>query len=242
MSGAPTDAAEPAFDVVAVTKEFDEGRVRALRGVDLAIKDGEFVSIIGTSGSGKTTLLHMLGSLDHPTSGVIRFRGTPIDALPDPAGFRAREIGYIFQSFHLLPTFSIEENVQIPMFGVPGTSSRERRERSLEVIEAVGLSHRLGHLPSKLSGGERQRAAIARSLANRPSVILADEPTGNLDSENAVQIMDLLAELHREHGTTTVLVTHDMDVARYASRIIRMGDGRILPEPEPSSSPSPPMA
>ena len=227
----PSDSentAVPIFEAVDVIKEFDDGRVKALRGVNFRVDDAEFVSIVGTSGSGKTTLLNMLGSLDCPTSGQLRFKGTDINQLPDPAAFRAGEIGYIFQSFHLLPPFTIEENVQIPMFGLKGTNKKDRKDRAVELLEAVGLSHRLGHLPSKLSGGERQRAAIARSLANNPSVILADEPTGNLDTDNATQIMELLERLHVEHQTTMVMVTHDMDVARHASRIIRMRDGQII--------------
>ncbi len=226
------NTATPIFDVVDVTKEFDQGKVQALRGVTLRIEDGEFVSMIGTSGSGKSTLLHLLGSLDHPSSGTLRFKGQDIGNLPDPAEFRAREIGYIFQSFHLLPTFTVEENVQIPMFGLPGNTAKSRKERAVELLEAVGLSHRLGHLPTKLSGGERQRAAIARSLANNPTVLLADEPTGNLDSDTAVQIMQLLGKLHAEHRTTMVLVTHDIEVAENASRIVQMKDGRIISDPK----------
>ena len=230
----------PIFEALDVTKEYDQGRVQALRGVSLRIEDGEFVSIIGTSGSGKSTLLHLLGSLDRPSSGTLRFKGDDIAELSDPAEFRAREIGYIFQSFHLLPTFTIEENVQIPMFGLPGNTAKSRRQRAVELLDAVGLSHRLGHLPSKLSGGERQRAAIARSLANNPTVLLADEPTGNLDSDTAVQIMKLLEKLHEERRTTMVLVTHDIDVAETASRIVQMKDGRIISDPKAQAAPTPP--
>ena len=147
--------------------------------------------------------------------------------LPDPEDFRAREIGFIFQAFHLLPTFTVEENVQIPMVGQPWTRA-ERKARAADLLEAVGLSHRLRHLPVKLSGGERQRAAIARSLVNRPRVLLADEPTGNLDSRNAALVMELLDRLQREYRATLILVTHDVEVARHASRLIHMKDGRIL--------------
>ncbi len=215
------------FEAAELTKECDDGRVPALRGIDLKIEEGEFVSIIGQSGCGKSTFLNMLGTLDHPTSGTLLFRGKPIVDLPDPAAYRAREIGFIFQSFHLLPTFTVEENVQIPMFGMPWSRS-ERKERAVQLLESVGLAHRCGHLPVKLSGGERQRAAIARSLANQPAVLLADEPTGNLDSENAVQIMELLDDLHKEREMSMVLVTHDMEVARHASRVVRIKDGRIV--------------
>jgi len=147
--------------------------------------------------------------------------------LPDPARYRAREVGFIFQSFHLLGTFTVIENVQIPMFG-QGLSAKARAARAAELLDSVGLSHRLNHFPVKLSGGERQRAAIARSLANRPGVLLADEPTGNLDSQNAAQVMELLSQLQREHQTTLVLVTHDREVAAHASRLLTMRDGRII--------------
>lgn len=215
------------FEAVGLAKEYDDGRVPALRGVDFRIQRGEFVSIVGPSGCGKTTLLNMLGLLDTPTAGELRYAGAALAQVSDPASYRAREVGFIFQSFHLLPTFTIEENVQIPMFGLPWKRA-ERKARAVELLEAVGLSHRLGHLPVKLSGGERQRAAIARSLANRPAILLADEPTGNLDSKNAAHIMELLKRLQQEHDATLVLVTHDHEVAGHASRLIRMKDGRIL--------------
>jgi ABC-type lipoprotein export system ATPase subunit len=215
------------FEAVGLAKEYDDGRVPALRGVDFRINRGEFVSIVGPSGCGKTTLLNMLGLLDTPTAGELRYAGAALSQVASPAAYRAREVGFIFQSFHLLPTFTIEENVQIPMFGLPWKRS-ERKARAVELLEAVGLSHRLGHLPVKLSGGERQRAAIARSLANRPAILLADEPTGNLDSKNAAHIMELLKLLQQEHDATLVLVTHDHEVARHASRLIRMKDGQIL--------------
>jgi len=220
-------------------KEYDDGRVPALRGVGFRIADGEFVSIVGPSGCGKTTLLNMLGSLDRPTSGRLLFKGTHIPDLADPADYRAREVGFIFQSFHLLPTFTVEENVQIPMIGLNNSRS-QRKDRALQLLDAVGLSHRRGHLPSKLSGGERQRAAIARSLVNDPAVLLADEPTGNLDSENAAHVTELLCRLQAEHRTTMVLVTHDLGVARHASRIIRMKDGRIVAENDPADTAIPP--
>jgi len=218
---------EVVYQAEGLTKEFDDGRVAALRGVDLIIRHGEFVSIVGPSGCGKTTLLNMLGLLDRPSSGKLHFRGRDLTSIDDAASYRAREIGFIFQSFHLLPNFTIEENVQMPMFGLPGTP-RERRARALELLEAVGLGHRLGHLPVKLSGGERQRAAIARSLANRPAILLADEPTGNLDSKNSAHVMDILLRLREEHRVTLVMVTHDRELARHGTRMVRIMDGQIV--------------
>ncbi len=223
----PAPSTEPVFTASGLKKDYDDGRVPALRGIDFTISDGEFVSIIGQSGCGKSTLLNMLGALDRPTSGSLLFKGQPILELADPSDYRARDIGFIFQGFHLLPTFTVEENVQIPMFGQQWSRS-ERKARAAELIEAVGLSHRLRHLPSKLSGGERQRAAIARSLINEPRALLADEPTGNLDSKNAVQVMELLCRLQEERKTTMILVTHDLGVARNAARVIRMKDGQII--------------
>lgn len=217
----------PVFESRGLEKGFDDGRVQALRGVDFTINEGEFIAITGPSGCGKSTLLQMLGALDRPNAGSLLYRGKSLPGLPDPSAYRAHEIGFIFQSFHLLATFTALENVQIPMFEgkLPLAA---RRERARELLTSVGLGHRLGHFPNKLSGGERQRVAIARSLANEPSVLLADEPTGNLDSENARMIMDLIRELHRERGMTLILVTHDPDIARTASRRLEMKDGRIV--------------
>jgi ABC-type lipoprotein export system ATPase subunit len=221
------------FEAVNLKKSFDDGSVQALRGVSLQILPGEFVAITGKSGSGKTTLLHCMGALDLPTAGALLFRGSSIPDLPDPSRYRAREIGFIFQAFYLLPTFTALENVQIPMF--EGTLSRARREeRALMLLRSVGMDHRLNHLPGRLSGGERQRVAIARSLANSPSVLLADEPTGNLDSENARLILELLVELHTREKVTLVMVTHDSSIARKAGRIIHMKDGRIESDGEPA--------
>lgn len=215
------------LEVDDVHREFDEGHVLALRGVSLSIHEGEFVAIIGSSGSGKSTLLNLLGALDVADAGEIRFRGEPLAKLANPAEFRAQNIGFIFQSFHLLPTLTALENVQVPMFET-GWNVRERQRRARELLEAVGMSHRLDHVPAKLSGGERQRVAIARSLANEPSIVLADEPTGNLDTRNSAQIVDLLKRVHREKRNTMILVTHDLGVARTADRIITMRDGQVV--------------
>ena len=217
------------LEAKALTREFDEGQVKALRGVDFSIEEGEFVAIVGPSGCGKSTLLQLLGALDRPTSGTLLYRGISLPDDPNPAAYRARQVGFIFQAFHLLPTFTAAENVQIPMFEIDRSAS-ERRDRALELLKLVGLDHRLDHFPSKLSGGERQRVAIARSLANGPSLLLADEPTGNLDSENAQSVLNLLIRLQQEQGRTMVLVTHDATIAERAGRILRMIDGRIVAE------------
>ena len=221
------------FEAIELKKAYDDGQVQALRGVSFRIVAGEFVAIIGPSGCGKTTLLQMLGALDRPSAGALFYRGKSLPDSPDPAAYRAREIGFIFQSFHLLPTFTALENVQIPMFETD-RSLADRKTRADELLKSVGLEKRADHFPNKLSGGERQRVAIARSLANGPSVLLADEPTGNLDSENARLVLELLASLHREKKMTLVLVTHDMGIARRASRAIQMKDGYIIFDGDPA--------
>jgi len=223
----PAGSKDCVFEAVGLKKEFEDGRVQALRGVDFRIVQGEFIAVIGQSGCGKTTLLQMLGALDVPSSGTLRHCGNSMSDLPDPSAYRAREIGFIFQAFHLLPTFTALENVQIPMFETDFPAS-VRRDRAMELLKSVGLEHRLNHFPAKLSGGEKQRVAIARSLANGPSVLLADEPTGNLDSENTQHILELIIRVHREKNMTMVLVTHDLNIARLASRTIQMKDGRIV--------------
>lgn len=224
------------FEATGLKKEFDDGQVQALRGVDLRIRPGEFVSIIGPSGCGKTTLLQMLGALDIASAGKLQYRGQSMADLPAPAAYRAREIGFIFQSFHLLPTFTALENVQLPMFE-SDLPAAERTARATALLESVGLGHRLHQFPTKLSGGEKQRVAIARSLANKPSVLLADEPTGNLDSENAAHVLELIIRVHRENQMTLVLVTHDLGIAEQASRIIQMKDGRIISDRDRSATP-----
>jgi putative ABC transport system ATP-binding protein len=214
------------LEVRGVHRRFDDGRVQALRGIDLTVRTGEFVAIAGPSGCGKSTLLQLLGALDNPDEGEVLFRSRALSKLPDPGRFRATTVGFVFQAFHLIPTLTALENVQMPMFEMPWRGA-ERRSRAGQLLETVGLGQRLGHLPQKLSGGERQRVAIARSLANEPELLLADEPTGNLDSESAGRVMELLVDLHRSRGMTLVIVTHDPVVARCAGRIVRMLDGHI---------------
>jgi len=223
----PSARTDCVFALKGIKKHYDEGSVQALRGVDLCIFPGEFVAITGPSGCGKTTLIQLLGALDVPSEGSLLYRGKSLPDLPDPAAYRAHEIGIIFQAFHLLPTFTATENVQMPMFETAWPAS-QRSKRARELLTSVGLEQRLDQFPTKLSGGERQRVAIARSLANGPSVLLADEPTGNLDSQNAHHILDLIVRLHHEQNMTLVLVTHDLTIAARASRTIRMLDGRIV--------------
>jgi ABC-type lipoprotein export system ATPase subunit len=225
-SPASDGAAESVYDAKDLRKDYDEGQVQALRGVSFRITRGELVAITGPSGCGKSTLLQMLGALDRPSSGTLLYRGKSLPDLRDPSEYRAKEIGFIFQAFHLLPTLTVTENVQVPMFETH-RPLRERKERAVELLKAVGLEHRLNHFPSKLSGGERQRVAIARSLANEPHVLLADEPTGNLDSKNADQVLELLLRIQRERHMTLVLVTHDLTIAGRATRVIQMKDGQI---------------
>jgi len=211
-----------------LTKHYDEGRIEALRGVDLAVNASEFVAVTGPSGSGKSTLLHLLGGLDQPTSGEILFRGRSFSNSFDFDAYRSRELGFVFQAFHLLPTLRAVENVQIPMFET-GLNARQRREKAAALLEELGLAHRLNQHPNELSAGERQRVAIARSLANDPEVLLADEPTGNLDTGNSVKIMGILADIQAKRNMTLIVVTHEQEVARGAHREVHIRDGRICP-------------
>ena len=227
---AKPSAGEPLYSLKGVTRNFSKGgvTVSALRGIDLDIARGETVSLEGPSGSGKTTLLQLLGALDSPTSGQIRFAGRSLEDEPDSVltDIRSREIGFVFQQFNLIPTLSAEENVAIAM--VPRESSHVKRiARANELLSQVGLAHRLGHLPSRLSGGEQQRVAIARALANSPEVIIADEPTGNLDSTNAGEFLALLDDLQRQFGVTIIIATHDEEVAAHTGRRVRIRDGSI---------------
>lgn len=216
----------PMLRAEGLVKTYPDGDVRALQGVSLAIARGEWASITGPSGCGKSTLLQLLGGLDRPTSGEVFFEGQPLASL-DLDAFRARRLGFVFQSFHLLPTLTALENVQVPMFEGPWPRS-ERADRASELLDEVGLGHRKSHRPGRLSVGERQRVAIARALANGPNLILADEPTGNLDSHSQGDILALLDRLRRERSLTLVVVTHSHEVAAAADREVRLRDGRIV--------------
>jgi putative ABC transport system ATP-binding protein len=217
-----------------VTKVFftDEVETHALSGIHLDIAKGEYVSIAGPSGCGKSTLLSLLGLLDSPTDGKYWLNQTPVENLDlsDRARIRNREVGFIFQSFNLIGDLNVYENVELPLT-YRGMPSAERKTRSVEALERVGMSHRMKHYPSQLSGGQQQRVAVARALVGEPSILLADEPTGNLDSKNGEAVMELLRDLHRA-GATICMVTHDPRFARYAQRTVNLFDGRVVEESE----------
>ena len=207
----------------------DGAEVRALDGVNLRIARGEFVSVMGPSGSGKSTLLHLIGALDRPTSGQVIVAGQDLATVKNLDRFRSQTVGFVFQLHNLIPTLTALENVEIPLYE-QRMSARKRRERARELLELVGLGDRLSHLPAMLSGGERQRVAVARALVNRPAIVLADEPTGELDSERANEIITLMHRLNHELGTTFIIVTHDPAVARQTDRILVLDSGRIVRE------------
>ncbi len=214
----------PLLEARSLCKSYDEGRIEALRGVDLSITTGEYVAISGPSGSGKSTLLHLLGGLDTPTSGQVLFQSQPLGSAADLDDYRAHQVGFIFQAFYLLPTLSAIENVQAPMLGV-SRNSNNRAQRAEALLLEMGLADRLHRYPNELSAGERQRVAIARALANQPSILLADEPTGNLDSVNSARIMEMLIGIQKKHGMTLIVITHENEIADSAPRHIRMRDG-----------------
>lgn len=222
----------PAIRVRDLAKSFEEGRIPALQGANLDVAPGEFIAIMGPSGCGKSTLLHLIAALDRPDAGTVEIDGEDLFADRDLNRHRAQTIGIIFQLHHLLPTLTASENVQVPMFETPGRGV-ERRERAWELLDLVGLGGKENQLPAKLSGGERQRVAVARALANNPPIVLADEPTGSLDSDAGQKVLDLLERLRRERGLTVVLVTHDPAVAARADRIVRMLDGRVVSYQDP---------
>jgi ABC-type lipoprotein export system ATPase subunit len=207
----------------------DGAEVRALDEVNLCIARGEFVSVMGPSGSGKSTLLNLVGALDRPTSGQVLVNGEDLATVRNLDTFRARTVGFVFQLYNLIPTLTARENIEVPMMSQP-VSRRKRRRRAEELLALVGLADRLDHLPNQLSGGERQRVAIARALANRPVLVLADEPTGDLDTQSGAEVIALMHQLNHELGTTFIVVTHDPAVARQTDRILIMRDGRIVHE------------
>jgi putative ABC transport system ATP-binding protein len=209
-------------------KTYPDGAVHALNGVTLEVRQGEYVAITGPSGCGKSTLLNMLGALDRPDAGEVYFRGEPLSAYRDLDRFRARQIGFVFQSFFLLPTLNAQENVQVPMFEGEVMAARRRANKAGALLELVGMAGRARHLPSQLSVGERQRVALARALANDPALLLADEPTGNLDSENADRVLELFTMLQKERQLTLLVVTHSNEVAARADRVVKMKDGKVL--------------
>ncbi len=211
-----------------LTKIYGDGaQVRALDGVDIRVKPGEFLTVMGPSGSGKSTLLNMLGALDRPTEGRVLIHGQDMMKVRDLDAFRARTVGFVFQLHNLIPTLNARENIEVPMMGQVSGRGR-RRTRSTHLLALVGLEDRAHHLPNQLSGGQRQRVAIARSLANEPALVLADEPTGNLDSQSGAEVIALMRELNEELGTTFVIVTHDLAVARQTDRVLVMQDGKIV--------------
>jgi ABC-type lipoprotein export system ATPase subunit len=228
----PTSPSPALLEVRDLRKCYENGTIEALRGVSLSVAAGDFLAITGASGSGKSTLLHLLGGLDVASDGAVLFRGQSVGRSQtgtvciDLDTYRARYAGFIFQSFHLLPSLNALENVQVPMLGT-GSHRRDREERARALLVELGLEHRLRQYPTQLSAGERQRVAIARALVNEPQVLLADEPTGNLDSVNSAKILEILAQVQQRHGTTLVMVTHDPGIAATAHRHVAMKDGLI---------------
>jgi putative ABC transport system ATP-binding protein len=221
--------ANPLINISNLKRDFQLGSetIYVLKGIDLQINKGEYVALMGPSGSGKSTLMNLLGCLDTPTSGTYILNGKDVSQMHDDdlAEIRNKEIGFVFQTFNLLPRTTALDNVALPMI-YAGYSKSERNERATEVLTQVNLSDRMDHQPNQLSGGQRQRVAIARALVNKPSIILADEPTGNLDSKTSIEIMNLFNDIHK-NGNTVILVTHEEDIAKYAHRIIRLLDGNI---------------
>lgn len=224
---------ENIVEVKNLVKTYENGQVKALNDISFNIKKGEFVSIIGPSGSGKSTLLHMFGALDIPDSGSIRVGDINLEKSKKLNEFRAEQIGFIFQLHNLIPNLSVVENVEIPMF-TQKISSKDQRTKALSLLKDVGIEDKAKMKPNQLSGGERQRVAIARSLANDPSIVLADEPTGSLDSKTSNKILEKLTLLNKQKNVTIILVTHDMNVAKLADRVIEVLDGKILENSEDS--------
>jgi len=227
-SRTPNDPARPAMIALAgASRHFDDGAIVALKAVDLTIDSGDCVAILGPSGSGKSSIVNLLSGIDRPTGGEILWNGAPVESRRAWARLRREEIGIVFQEFHLLPTLTARENVEMALLG-HGIPAAERRTRAAAALDRVGLAHRTTHLPHALSGGERQRVAIARAIVNAPRLLLADEPTGNLDSANTLAVADLLFTLQRETGMTLVLVTHDEKLAARCRRCVRIRDGAVV--------------
>ncbi|HXY19393.1 MAG TPA: ABC transporter ATP-binding protein [Gemmatimonadales bacterium] len=221
---------EPVIRIVGLTRDYPMGgeTVHALRGVDLEIQPNEYVAVMGPSGSGKSTLMNLIGCLDTPTAGQYWLAGTEVSRMSDDelARVRNRQIGFVFQTFNLLPRASALHNVELPLV-YAGLPARERRQRAAQALASVGLGDRMEHRPAELSGGQRQRVAIARALVTEPSIILADEPTGNLDSTTSEEIMKIFEDLYRTRGQTIVMVTHEADIARHAARVVTLHDGMV---------------
>ncbi len=225
----------PLVALEGVSRVYSKGRCSALCDLSLTIERHEYLAVMGPSGSGKSTLLHLISGLDLPTSGRVLFEGREHLKPWEWALLRARRIGFVFQAFNLLPTLDAGQNIEVAMIGVT-RSAGKRRQRAKELLSRVGLAGRLKHLPGELSGGEKQRLAIARSLANSPDLILADEPTGNLDSRSSSEILELLEDIHSREGTTLVIVTHDKEIARRVGRVVMIKDGRLVPAPNEEGS------
>jgi putative ABC transport system ATP-binding protein len=239
----PEEAPGAVVETRSLVREYRLGpsTVRALDGIDLAVARGQMLAVLGVSGSGKSTLLHLLGALDTPTSGHVIVDGRDLAGLSrfERTMYRRTSVGFIFQSYYLVPSLSAQENVALALT-LQGVFGRERNRLAAEAVARVGLQNRAGHRPSQLSGGEQQRVAIARAIVHRPPILLADEPTGNLDSATAGEVMALVREIHREMGTTVIMVTHDQDmVSQVADRVVRLRDGRLIDPGEPASSGGP---
>ena len=215
-----------ALEMREVRKSYEHGHIEALRGIDLSIASGEYLTITGPSGSGKSTLLHLLGGLDSPTAGKVLFKNSSLGSDIDLDTYRSENVGFIFQAFHLMPTLRAVENVQLPMLGI-SRRGVNRAARARELLLEMGMENRMEQYPNELSAGERQRVAIARALANDPEILLADEPTGNLDSTSSAHVMEILTGIQKQRGMTLIVVTHDDSIARAAPRRIRIRDGKV---------------
>jgi putative ABC transport system ATP-binding protein len=228
-----------AVRAVEVVKHYEGGLVEALKGVSFEVKTGEVVAIMGPSGSGKSTLLHLLGALDRPTRGTIEIMGNDLGRVPDLAQLRSETLGFVFQLHHLIPNLTLRDNVALPMYA-RGATRAERRRKAADLLSRVGLGHRVDFLPVKCSGGERQRAAIARALVNDPRILLADEPTGSVDTQTGDGIVALFRELHRERGMTLIVITHNEKLGEEFDRVLRIVDGKLASDVrKPSPSPTP---